>query len=125
MQSYSRSLIDHHKSFTVREEHELFRIGIVRGAEGVGTNPLQQIQVFHIKHFIKSAPMHMGVLMFPKALKIERLPIDEKLPVLDSHSSHAERLLVGIETLPVLPQFYHTGIHISRAVIKLKVPDPV
>ena len=89
-----RCLIDHHESFTIRQTHELFRIGIVRGAEGVGTNPLQQIQVFHIEHFIESAPVNMGVLMFAKTLKVERLPIDEKFPILDSdrslHSNCAE-----------------------------------
>src|SRR5256714_7788935 len=108
-----RYLINDYKSFTICEAHQLFRIGIVRGAEGVGANPLQQIQVFHIEHFIEAAPVYMGVLMFPKALKIERLPINQEFPVLDRDRPHAERLLIGIETLPLLPQFHHTGVQIG------------
>src|SRR6266550_1825898 len=113
MQSYSRYLIDHHKSFTVRQAHELFRIGIVRGAEGVGAYPLQQIQVFHVERFIQSAPVDMRVLMFPKALKVERLPINEEFPVPDLNRPHTERFLIRITTLPILPQFHHTAIQIG------------
>src|SRR2546429_2242690 len=113
MQPDRRYLINDYKSFTICEAHQLFRIGIVRGAEGVGANPLQQIQVFHIEHFIESAPVNMGVLMFAKTLKVERLPIDEKFPILDSDRPHAERFLIRIQTLPLLPQFYHTDIQIG------------
>src|SRR5438046_9244766 len=113
MQSDRWYLINHYKSFTVRQAHELFRIGIVRGAEGVGANPLQETQVFHIEHFIQSAPVDMGVLMFPKALKVERLPVNEEFPVLDRDGPHAERFLIRIQTLPMLPQFHHTRIHIG------------
>jgi len=55
----------------------------------------------------------MGVFMSAKALKIERLPINEEFPLLDGNRSHAERFLVGIETLPILPQFYNTAIQIG------------
>src|SRR5579884_803594 len=113
MQSDRWYLINHYKSFTVRQAHELFRIGIVRGAEGVGANPLQETQVFHIEHFIQSAPVDMGVLMFPKALKIEWFPVNQEFPVFDGDRAHAEWLLVGIQTLPILPQFHHTGVHIG------------
>src|SRR5437762_7472177 len=108
MQSDRWYLIDHYKSFTVREAHKLFRIGIVRGAEGVGAYPLQQIQVFHIERFIQSAPVDMRVLMFAKALKIERLPINEEFPVPDLNRPHTERFLIRIQTLPILPHFHHT-----------------
>src|SRR5947209_19511073 len=67
MQSDCRYFIDDHKSFTVRQTHKLLRIRVVRGAEGVGTNPFQQIQVFHIEHFIQSTPVDMGVLMSSKS----------------------------------------------------------
>src|SRR5437588_3272385 len=113
MPSNRRYLIDHHKSFAVRQTHDLFRIGIVRGAEGVCANPFHEIQIFHIAHFIQSAPVYMGVLMSPKSLEIERLPVNQEFPVLDRHSPNAERLLVCIDTLPMLPQFYHTGIQVG------------
>src|SRR5947209_7952680 len=55
----------------------------------------------------------MGVLMFPKALKIERLPVNQEFPVFDGDRPHAERFLIRIDTLPILPQFHHTGVHIG------------
>src|SRR5437867_2400758 len=55
----------------------------------------------------------MGVLVSPKSLKIERLPVDQEFSILDGDRPHAERLLVGIETLPLLPQFHDAGIQIG------------
>src|SRR5206468_6180137 len=55
----------------------------------------------------------MGVLMFPKALKIERLPVNQEFPVPDGDRPHSERFLIRIETLPILPQFHHTAIQIG------------
>ena len=51
--------------------------------------------------------------MSAKSLKIERLPVNQEFSVLDGDRPHAERLLVGIDTLPMLPQFYDTGIQIG------------
>src|SRR5947209_5297265 len=113
MQSHRRHLIDHYQSFTVCQTHELFRIGIMRGAEGVGANPFEQIEVFHIECFIQSAPVDMGVLMSAKALKIKRLPIDQEFPVPDLDRPHAERFLIRIDTLPIFPQFHSTRIQIG------------
>ncbi len=51
--------------------------------------------------------------MFPKALKVERLPINEEFPVPDLDRPHAEQFLIRIQTLPILPQFDHTAIQIG------------
>src|SRR5438876_11597082 len=101
MQSNRRYLIDHHKSFAVRQTHKLFGIGIVRGTEGVCANPFHEIQIFHIEHFIQSAHVYMGVLMSAKSLKIERLSVNQELSVLDGDRPHVQRMLLGIDTLPM------------------------
>ena len=51
--------------------------------------------------------------MFAKALKVERLPINEEFPVPDLDCPHAEGFLICITTLPILPQFHHTSIQIG------------
>src|SRR5579859_950619 len=113
MQSDGWDLVNHDESCAVREPHKLFRIGIMRGAEGVGADPRQQIQVFHIGHFIKPTAMYGKVLVFPEALEIERLPIDEKAPVLHRDRAKTERLRVGISTLPIVPQLNRTRIQVG------------
>lgn len=43
--------------------------------------------------------------MFPESFEVKWLPVNQKFSILDNHSPHAERLLICIDTLPMLPQF--------------------
>jgi hypothetical protein len=53
------------------------------------------------------------VLFVPKAIMIEWLPFDEEFPILDGDRPYAERLLLSIDMLIILHQFYHAGMRIG------------
>src|SRR5581483_12270358 len=75
--------------------------------------PAQQVQIFQRHHFIKATPVNGKVLVFPKALKIKGLLINQKFSLSNLNRPHPERLLVSIQMLPVPPQLDHTGIQIG------------
>ena len=94
-----RRLIDHDDTLSVAQLIHLLRIRIVAGAERIGIQPVDQIDILDIQAHIESSSTESRILVFSKALKIERFSIDQKLRSLYRHRADAECLLV--EILPV------------------------
>lgn len=54
--AHARALIDDHDPIAVTQLHHLLCIGVVAGAEGVGTKPAKQVEVLHQQWPVKALP---------------------------------------------------------------------
>lgn len=52
----SRALINHHDAVAVTHLQDLLSVGVVAGAEGVGSQPLEQVEVLDSQRPIKPFP---------------------------------------------------------------------
>lgn len=58
--AHTRTLIDDHDPITVTELHHLLCVGVVAGAEGVGTQPAEQVEVLHQQRPVKALASDLG-----------------------------------------------------------------
>lgn len=58
--AHTGTLINDHNPIAVTELHHLLGIGIVAGAEGVGTKPAEQVEVLHQQGPVKALPSDLG-----------------------------------------------------------------
>lgn len=54
--AHARALINDHDPIAVTELHDLLCIGVVAGAEGVGTEPAKQVEVLYHQWPVKALP---------------------------------------------------------------------
>lgn len=58
--AHAWTLVNDHNPIAVTELHHLLCIGVVAGAEGVGTKPTKQVEVLHQQWPVKALPSDLG-----------------------------------------------------------------
>lgn len=54
--AHARALIDDHDPIAVTQLHHLLCVGVVAGAEGIGTKPAKQVEVLQQQRPVKALP---------------------------------------------------------------------
>ena len=98
--AYCGSLINNNDALSVAESVDFLRIRVMAGAEGVGMNPVQEVDILHIEAEIQPSSTEKRILMFAEALEVKRFPVDQKLCSLHFHGT--EPKFFGIAVLPVM-----------------------
>ena len=58
--AHAGTLVDDHDPIAVTELHHLLCVGVVAGAEGIGAQPAQQVEVLHQQRPVKALPSDLG-----------------------------------------------------------------
>ena len=94
------SLVDNNDAFPVAEPVDLLRIGVVACAEGIGMDPVQEVDILYIEAEIQSSSAEKGILMLAEAFEIKRLAIDQKLRSFHLYGTETEFLYITV--IPVM-----------------------
>ncbi len=98
-------LVDDDDPFAIRMLEHLFGVGVMRCAERVGPDPLEQGEVVRHGGIVVPATMDIEVLVLAEALEVEGLAVDEELRALDSHGADADREHVPVDDDVVVDEF--------------------
>ena len=89
---------DHDDALAVAQGQHFLRIGIMAGAEGVGVQPVEEVDVRYVQALVKPAPVEEGILVLARPMEVEGLAVDEKTAAVYLDFADAERLAVLILT---------------------------
>jgi len=106
-------LVDHHDAFPVCQPHHFFGVRIMGGPERIGADPLQQVEIEHVRRFVEAAPMDVRVFVFAESFEVKRFAVDQKLAVFHFDGTDAERLLVHVYHAVFFQQFDSHRVQIS------------
>ena len=67
LHAYTRRLADNDDSFLVGQVEHLFRVRIMRSAETIASQPLEQTKVAGENHLIEPLATQVGILVFSQA----------------------------------------------------------
>lgn len=90
-------LVDDDHSLPVRVVVHLVRIRVVRGAEGVRSDPLHEREVVDEERVVVPLAANGGILVLAEAGEVERLAVDEELGASHLDGADADRLQVAVE----------------------------
>ena len=114
------NLVDDKEALLIGHLVQLLSVGIVAGAEAVGTDPLHQLIIALDGGQIQTAAADVGVLMLAEAAQIDGLAVQKEVAVLDLKGADADLLMV----------FVHNGLAIGDAnnkavqVGSVDIPQP-
>lgn len=66
------------------------------GAEGVGVQPVEEVDVRHVQALVKPTPVEEGILVLARSMEVEGLAVDEEAAAIHLDFADAERLAVLI-----------------------------
>ena len=99
------SLVDHDDAAPVGVVQHLLGVGVVRGAERVGAQPVQQREVMHHEYVVVALAAHGGVFVLAEAPEVERLAVDEEARAVDLDGADADRQRIGVHrSVAIAPQ---------------------
>ena len=116
VQPHGRGLVDHHDAVAVGVVEHLLGVGVVRRAERVRAQPLQQREVVDHERVVVRLAAHRGVLVLAEPLEVERLAVDQKARAVDLHGADADRQRVGVDRrVAVAPQLDAELVQVALA----------
>ena len=104
VQPDGRGLVDDHESVPVGVVQHGLGVRVVRGAQRVGADPLQQPEVVQHVRVVVTLPQHADVLVLAEAGEVERLAVDQEPGAVDGDGAHADTLGVAVDQLAVASQ---------------------
>ena len=94
--AHRRGLVHDQNALPVAQVVELLSVGVVAGAHRIGICPVDEVHVLDVQHRVKAAAMGGKVLVFAKALEVERLAVQKHLCTPRLNAAHTKGLVVDV-----------------------------
>ena len=97
VESDGGGLVDDDDAEPIRVLEHLLGVGVVRGAEGVGAHPVQEIEIVDHGGVVVALAVHVQVLVHAEATEVEGLVVDEEASAVDAHRPDADGQSVTVD----------------------------